>query len=188
MALEAAARAVAEALNQPGATQTRLIELLEQHTSFTLRSPQQEAALRGLVRLADVAADQGIAETVRLDDAPMWLHAKFLERRKSARVQLKSAELCEFLADAYANLCSLGDQRGECQAVRIPEAAPDNWPVGPAVVFTWTGDEPHPAIEDMLDAMDVQWVRTQYHGRDAILGFLTEAHVMGQDVLASGPV
>ena len=76
----------------------------------------------------------------------------------------------------------------ECQAVRIPEAATDNWPVGPAVVFTWTGDEPHPAIEDMLDAMDVQWVRTQYHGRDAILGFLTEAHVMGQDVLASGPV
>ena len=126
MALEAAARAVAEALNQPGATQTRLIELLEQHTSFTVRSPQQEAALRGLVRLADVAADQGIAETVRLDDAPMWLHAKFLERRKAARVQLKSAELCEFLADAYANLCSLGDQRGECQAVRIPEAAPDN--------------------------------------------------------------
>ena len=72
-----------------------------------------------------------------------------------------------------------------CESRRRPQTI---GPSGPAVVFTWTGDEPHPAIEDMLDAMDVQWVRTQYHGRDAILGFLTEAHVMGQDVLASGPV
>jgi hypothetical protein len=57
--------------------------------------------------------------------------------------------------------------------VPIHKGNQHSWPIGHAVVFTWTDDDgPHRAIDDMLDVMEIDAVRTSFEGRDAIVGLL----------------
>ena len=140
---------------------------LEHETGLVVRTSQQEAALRTLVELADVKADRGLAEEVSLEDADMWYNSRFVELREKSRTPLRRDEICEFLARGYENCAE-----GECRAVQISNSNQQGMQAGHAVVFTWAGDWSHPAIEHMLDVMDVEWVRTTFEGEDAIIGFL----------------
>jgi hypothetical protein len=140
---------------------------LEHETGLVVRTCQQEAALRTLVELADVKADRGLAEEVSLEDADMWYNSRFVELREKSRTPLRRDEICEFLARGYENCAE-----GECRAVQISNSNQQGMQAGHAVVFTWAGDWPHPAIEHMLDVMDIEWVRTTFEGEDAIIGFL----------------
>ena len=56
--------------------------------------------------------------------------------------------------------------------MQIRDSNKQGMQAGHAVVFTWAGDGPHPAIEHMLDVMDIESVRTTFEGEDAIVGFL----------------
>ena len=68
--LQAAMRFIITVLNSDDneALRTEVLRELEQRTGITARTTQQEAALRKLVQLADVKADQGLAEDVSLED------------------------------------------------------------------------------------------------------------------------
>ena len=145
----------------------KLLSELEHQTGLVVRTPQQEAALRNLVELADVKADRGLAEQVSLEDADLWYHSKFVELREESRTPLRRGEICEFLARGYENCAE-----GECRAVQICDSEKQGMQAGHAVVFTWVGDGPHPAIEHMLDVMDIESVRTMFEGKDSIVGFL----------------
>ena len=144
-----------------------LLRELEHRTGLVVRTPQQEASLRNLVDLADIKADRGLAEEVSLEDADMWHNSKFVELREESRTPLRRDEICEFLARGYENCAE-----GECRAVQIRDSNKQGMQTGHAVVFTWAGDGPHPAIEHMLDVMDIESVRTTFEGEDAIVGFL----------------
>ena len=144
-----------------------LFRELEHRTGLVVRTPQQEASLRNLVDLADIKADRGLAEKVSLEDADMWHNSKFVELREESRTPLRRDEICEFLARGYENCAE-----GECRAVQIRDSNKQGMQAGHAVVFTWAGDGPHPAIEHMLDVMDIESVRTTFEGEDAIVGFL----------------
>ena len=144
-----------------------LLRELEHRTGLVVRTPQQEASLRNLVDLADIKADRGLAEEVSLEDADMWHNSKFVELREESRTPLRRDEICEFLARGYENCAE-----GECRAVQIRDSNKQGMQAGHAVVFTWAGDGPHPAIEHMLDVMDIESVRTTFEGEDAIVGFL----------------
>jgi len=144
-----------------------LLSELEHQTGLVVRTAQQEAALRNLVELADVKADRGLAEEVSLEDADLWYNSKFVELREESRTPLRRDEICEFLARGYENCAE-----GACRAVQIRDSNEQGMQAGHAVVFTWAGDGPHPAIEHMLDVMDIESVRTTFEGQDAIVGFL----------------
>ena len=167
--LQAAIRVIVGVLNSDDndGIGVQVLQEFERQTGLTVRTPQQETVLRNLVQLADVKADQGLAEEVSLEDADMWLNSKFIELREEARVSLRRDEICEFLARGYES-CA----QGECRAVQVQNNNKQGWPAGHAVVFTWVGDGPHPAIDQMLDVMDIDSERTTFEGQDAIVGFL----------------
>ena len=56
--------------------------------------------------------------------------------------------------------------------MQIRDSNKQGMQAGHAVVFTWAGDGPHPAIEHMLDVMDIESVRTTFEGEDAIVGLI----------------
>ena len=145
-----------------------LINEIERHTGCTLRTPEQEAALRALVRFADVECDQGIAEVVSLGDGPLWLHARFLERREASRVPLLPNELYSYLSRAHEN----SGADAECLPLQLAVGNPQGWPPGPAIVFLWEGEERRPELIQLLDVLDIKWVRATHTERPAIIGFL----------------
>lgn len=173
--LQAAIRAFVDMLNHSDdALQAGVIQELEQRTGLTVRTVGQEVALRRLARLADVEADKGMAEQVSLEDADMWYASNLMELRKQARIPLCRDEIVKFLSRAYEN-CARNFEA--CRCVPIHSGNQHGWPIGHAVVFTWTDDDggddgPHPAIEHMLDVMGIDSVRTAFEGRDAIVGLL----------------
>ena len=139
---------------------------------LTVRTAEQEVALRRVARLADVEADKGMAEEISLEDADMWYASDLMGLRERARIPLSRAEIVEFLSRGYEN-CARNFEA--CRCVPIHEGNQHGWPSGHAVVFTWTGDDgPHPAIEDMLDVIGIDAVRTSFEGRDAIVGLLDD--------------
>ena len=100
----------------------------------------------------------------------MWHASRLLELRERARIPLRRDEIVEFLSRGYEN-CAQNFE--SCCCVQIHTGNPHGWPIGHAVVFTWTGDDgPHPAIDDILDVMRIDAVRTSFMGRDAIVGLL----------------
>ncbi len=165
--LQAAMHLVASVLTSDNneALRAELLQELEHQTGLTIRTPQQESALRNLAELADIKADLGLAEKVSLEDADIWYDSKFAELREESRLPLRREEVVEFLARSYENCAE-----GACRAVQVH----DNGRARHAVVFTWAGDEPHPAIEHMLDVMDIDSARTSFRGEDAIVGFLDD--------------
>ena len=167
--LQAAMHLIASVLTSDDneALGAELLSELEHQTGLVVRTPQQEAALRNLVELADVKADRGLAEEVSLEDADLWYNSKFVELREESRTPLRRHEICDFLARGYENCAE-----GACRAVQIRDSNKQGMQAGHAVVFTWAGDGPHPAIEHMLDVMDIESVRTTFEGEDAIVGFL----------------
>lgn len=168
--LQVAMHALVKVLNNSDdALQVEVIRELEQRTGLTVRTPEQEATLRTLTRLADVEADRGLADEVSLEDADMWYASRFMELREHARIPLRRDEIMGFLSRGYET-CAQNFE--ECRCVQILKGNQHGWPVGHAVVFTWTDDEPHPAIDNILDVMDIDSVRTSFEGRDAIVGFL----------------
>ena len=171
--LQVAMRALIDVLNHSDdALQAGVIRELEQRTGLTVRTAEQEVALRRLARLADVEADKGMAEEISLEDADMWYASDLMELRERARIPLRRAEIVEFLSRGYEN-CARNFEA--CRCVPILKGNQHGWPIGHAVVFTWTDDDgPHPAIEDMLDVMGIDAVRTSFEGRDAIVGLLGE--------------
>ena len=46
------------------------------------------------------------------------------------------------------------------------------WPPGPAIVFLWEGEERRPELIQLLDVLDIKWVRATHTERPAIIGFL----------------
>jgi hypothetical protein len=169
--LQVAMRALVDALNHSDeALQAEVIRELEQRTGFSVRTAEQEAALRSLARLADVEADKGMAETISLEDADLWYASRLVELRERARLPLRRDEIVEFLSRGYEN-CAQNFEA--CRCVPIHKGNQHSWPIGHAVVFTWTDDDgPHRAIDDMLDVMEIDAVRTSFEGRDAIVGLL----------------
>ena len=170
--LQVAMRALVDVLNHSDdALQAGVIRELEQRTGLTVRTVKQEVALRRLARLADVEADKGMAEGISLEDADMWYASDLMELRERARIPLRRTEIVEFLSRGYEN-CARNFEA--CRCVPIHKGNQHGWPIGHAVVFTWTDEDdgPHPAIEDMLDVMGIDAVRTSFEGRDAIVGLL----------------
>ena len=169
--LQVAMRALVDLLNHSDDTlQAEVIRELELRTGLTVRTVEQETALRSLARLADVEADKGMAEEISLEDADMWYAARLMELRERARLPLRRDEIVDFLSRGYEN-CAQNFEA--CVCVPIHEGNPHGWPIGHAVVFTWTDDDgPHPAIEDILDVMGIDAVRASSEGKDAIVGFL----------------
>ena len=170
--LQVAMRALVDVLNHSDdALQAGVIRELEQRTGLTVRTVKQEVALRRLARLADVEADKGMAEEISLEDADMWYASDLMELRERARIPLRRTEIVEFLSRGYEN-CARNFEA--CRCVPIHKGNQHGWPIGHAVVFTWTDEDdgPHPAIEDMLDVMGIDAVRTSFEGRDAIVGLL----------------
>ena len=112
-----------------------------------------------------------MAEEISLEDADMWYASDLMELRERARIPLRRAEIVEFLSRGYEN-CARNFEA--CRCVPIHKGNQHGWPIGHAVVFTWTDDDdgPHPAIEDLLDVMGIDAVRTSFEGRDAIVGLL----------------
>ena len=169
--LQVAMRALVDVLNHSDdALQAGVIRELERRTGLTVRTAEQEVALRRLARLADVEADKGMAEEISLEDADMWYASDLMELRERARIPLRRSEIVEFLSRGYEN-CARNFEA--CRCVPIHKGNQHGWPIGHAVVFTWTDDDgPHPSIEDMLDVMGIDAVRTSFDGRDAIVGLL----------------
>ena len=170
--LQVAMRALVDVLNHSDdALQAGVIRELEQRTGLTVRTAEQEVALRRVARLADVEADKGMAEEISLEDADMWYASDLMELRERARIPLRRSEIVEFLSRGYEN-CARNFEA--CRCVPILKGNQHGWPIGHAVVFTWTDEDdgPHPAIEDMLDVMGIDAVRTSFEGRDAIVGLL----------------
>ena len=169
--LQVAMRVIVDLLNHSDdALQAGVIRELEQRTGLTVRTVGQEVALRRLARLADVEADKGMAEEISLEDADMWYASDLMELRERARIPLLRAEIVEFLSRGYEN-CARNFEA--CRCVPIHKGNQHGWPIGHAVVFTWRDDDgPHPAIEDMLDVMGIDAVRTSFEGRDVIVGLL----------------
>ena len=169
--LQVAMRAIVDLLNHSDdALQAGVIRELEQQTGLTVRTVGQEVALRRLARLADVEADKGMAEEISLEDADMWYASDLMELRERARIPLLRDEIVEFLSRGYEN-CARNFEA--CRCVPIHKGNQHGWPIGHAVVFTWRDDDgPHPAIEDMLDVMGIDAVRTSFEGRDVIVGLL----------------
>ena len=65
--LQVAMRALVDVLNHSdNGLQAGVIRELEQRTGLTVRTAEQEVALRRLARLADVEADKGMAEEISL--------------------------------------------------------------------------------------------------------------------------
>ena len=159
--LQAAMQALVDVLNHSDdALRAGVIRELEQRTGLTVRTAEQEVALRRVARLADVEADKGMAEEISLEDADMWYASDLMGLRERARIPLSRAEIVEFLSRGYEN-CARNFEA--CRCVPIHEGNQHGWPSGHAVVFTWTGDDgPHPAIEDMLDVIGIDAVRTSF--------------------------
>ena len=68
--LQAAMQALVDVLNHSDdALRAGVIRELEQRTGLTVRTAEQEVALRRVARLADVEADKGMAEEISLEDA-----------------------------------------------------------------------------------------------------------------------
>ena len=136
--LQAAWGILSETLNR-GADDHRawLINEIERHTGCTLRTSEQEAALRALVQYADVECDQGMAEIVSLGDGPLWANARFLERREASRVPLLPEELYNYLSRAHEN----SGADAECLPLQLAAGNPQRWPPGLAIVFLWEGEE-----------------------------------------------
>ena len=124
-----------------------LIEELDQRTEPMARTPEQEATLRALVRLADVEDDQGIAEEASLDDGGTWHASRSTELNEQSCLPLRRAEVCDFLSRGYEHCARSFDG---CHSVQTQQS----WPLGHAAVFTWTGNEPHPAITFAIAAID----------------------------------
>ena len=172
--LQAAMQALVDVLNHSDdALRAGVIRELEQRTGLTVRTAEQEVALRRVARLADVEADKGMAEEISLEDADMWYASDLMELRERARIPLRRSEIVEFLSRGYEN-CARNFEA--CRCVPILKGNQHGWPIGHAVVFTWTDEDdgPHPAIEDMLDVIGIDAVRTSFEGRDAIVGLLDD--------------
>ena len=167
--LQAAWGILSETLNR-GADDHRawLINEIERHTGCTLRTSEQEAALRALVQYADVECDQGMAEIVSLGDGPLWANARFLERREASRVPLLPDELYNYLSRAHEN----SGADAECLPLQLAAGNLQGWPPGPAIVFLWEGEERRPELIQLLDVMEINWVRATHTERPAIIGFL----------------
>ena len=92
-----AGQILVEALNgSDESTKDELLRLIES-CGYTVRSDEEEAALRQLVNLADVNSAAALGEPPSLDDAAMWADACFMQLREQSRMEVSAEEICEFL-------------------------------------------------------------------------------------------
>ena len=172
-----AGQILVEALNgSDESTKDELLRLIES-CGYTVRSDEEEAALRQLVNLADVNSAAALGEPPSLDDAAMWADACFMQLREQSRMEISAEEICEFLSDAYENAPRRGDDaeaEGFESITLSPEEAISGRDGKVAVFYVATAD-PHPGITNMLDALGVPHARTVFREHDAILGFISHA-------------
>ena len=117
--LQVAMRALVDVLNHSDdALQAGVIRELERRTGLTVRTAEQEVALRRLARLADVEADKGMAEEISLEDADMWYASDLMELRERARIPLCRAEIVGFLSRDYENCARNFEACAACQFTR----------------------------------------------------------------------
>ena len=83
-----AGQILVEALNgSDESTKDELLRLIES-CGYTVRSDEEEAALRQLVNLADVNSAAALGEPPSLDDAAMWADACFMQLREQSRMEI----------------------------------------------------------------------------------------------------
>ena len=88
-------------LREPGDEERgAVIQRIEGESGHTIRSSEEESALRRLAQLADVKSFHGYGEEISIDDGSFWSQANFCELRRRARMRVTELELCEFLSDA----------------------------------------------------------------------------------------
>ena len=167
-----AIKVISELLNSDDEEVSREVRsLLEQENECTLRSKDEEAALRKLVALADVECWRGFAEEISIDQADCWRAAGCVQLRHDAAVPLRVEEKLGYLSDAYENYT-----RGLGEFEVVPCGGRFTPASGRAIRFGTPPDElehcPNAIILDMLDVLEIEAVEDN----GVVFGFLPDVH------------
>ena len=169
-----AIKIISELLNSDDEEVSREVRLLlgqGLENEWTLRSKDEEAALRKLVALADVECWRGFAEEISIDQADCWRAAGCVQLRHDAAVPFRVEEKLGYLSDAYENYTrGLGEFEVVPCGGRFAPAS------GRAIRFGTPPEEldhcPNAIILDMLDVLEIEAVEDN----GVVFGFLPDVH------------